>query len=104
MKYHQQGDVLLFREQIPETAKQATKDPVLQHGESTGHAHRLTDEDFELFEQPETKTRYLRLLKPSGLRHEEHKEIILPPGDYRIDIVREVGGEEDEEYIRTVTD
>lgn len=104
MEYLQQGDVLLIKEALPSGLTTVKKDPVLQYGEATGHAHRLTSDDFELFEEPKTKTRYLKLLKPTVLKHEEHDPITLPPDTYRIDIIREVGDMEDEEYIRRVAD
>lgn len=87
----EQGDVLFFAEPIPKNAqKTELEQGVVEHGEATGHAHRLTANDFEYFETPE-KTRHLRLLKPVSLKHEEHLPIELPPGEYRIGRVREKG-------------
>lgn len=86
--YLQQGDTLYFSEAMPKDAVKTKFDGVVQHGEATGHAHRLTGKDYEYFETPK-KERYLRILKPTMLRHEEHKEIEIPAGDYRIDIVKE---------------
>lgn len=86
--YLQQGDVIIEPAEIPgDTIKVSTN--ILQEGEATGHAHRLFDGDYQVFENPKTKEKHLRLVTPTALRHEEHKEIILPPGDYRIGIVRE---------------
>jgi hypothetical protein len=89
--YLQQGDCLFFPlKKLPsENELHQIKTNVVQEGEATGHAHRLHDEDAVVYEHKETKTKYLRLLKATPLRHEEHKEIILPPGDYRVGIVRE---------------
>lgn len=105
VKYFQQGDVLLFEEKIPKISKkeaEITKNPVLQHGEATGHAHRLHPSieqfhdssgvpniGFEVVLNKATGTRHLKVTTPQTLRHEEHKEIQLPPGEYRIGIVRE---------------
>jgi len=87
----EQGDVLFFAEAIPKTATKAElENGIVEHGEATGHAHRLTARDFEYFETPE-KTRHLRLLKPIALKHEEHDPITLPPGEYRIGRVKEKG-------------
>lgn len=85
--YIQQGDTLYFPEKLPEKLTPLKTD-IVQEGEATGHAHRLHGDGFELFETP-AKEKHLRLVAPTALRHEEHQEIILPPGDYRIGIVRE---------------
>ena len=98
---------MLFPTQIPETGRKALlKDAIIQKGEATGHAHKI-EGDYEYFEtlppQPKDKPRrYLRLLRPGIIRHEEHKEITLPAGDYEIDTVREY--DPFEEATRTVRD
>lgn len=85
---YQQGDTFYSKSIIPKDAVKAElKNGVVQHGKATGHAHRLVD-DFEYFETPQ-KDRFLRLVKPCALRHEEHDKIIIPPGEYKIGIVRE---------------
>lgn len=88
MEYIQQGDTIYVKSTIPSDA-QINKDfdGVVQHGESTGHAHRLHGDGFTMFQTKEK--RYLRLLKETPLRHEEHDEIKLPSGDYEVRIVRE---------------
>lgn len=100
-EYLQQGDVLIFKEPIPETAIEDIRDPVIMHGES-GHKHKLEDEGFGVIQSPKTKKYeikrdpksniiYLKIFHPTDLVHEEHKTITLPPGDYRIGQVREKG-------------
>jgi len=86
--YIQQGDTLYYPEALPEGLELLNTN-VVQEGEATGHAHRLSGDSFQLYQHPKTKEKFLRLVEPTALRHEEHKEIILPPGDYRIGIVRE---------------
>lgn len=91
-KYYAQGDVLLFKASIPKTAI-LDKDfnGIVQHGES-GHKHALkplSKKDYEMYYDPNSATRYLRLLKEIPLEHEEHKKIMLPPGEYEIRIVKE---------------
>ncbi len=93
MKYLQQGDVLLKPCEIPKSAKDI-KTNVLQEGEHTGHAHRLYGDGFTIYQDKDTK--YLRLVEPVMLKHEEHKEISLPAGDYVIGIVREYDHLEEE--------
>jgi hypothetical protein len=107
MKLFQQGDVLFHQSKIPTKKLSRLTTPVIQEGEHTGHAHRLRfrhgDEYYggsapkvdeavwELFVDPETKEKYLRVLgdKPAEVSHEEHKTIAIPPGEYRIGIVQE---------------
>lgn len=87
-KYQQQGDVLIGQiTEIPKDAKKINTD-VLQHGELTGHAHRLFDGEFEVLERP-TGEKFLNVFTPTMLRHEEHHEQVIAPGAYRIGIVVE---------------
>lgn len=85
--YRQQGDVLIKEFKIPKEAKPINGN-ILQHGELTGHKHALHDGEYQIFET-ENKEMYLKLVTPTALRHEEHHEIMLPPGEYKIGIVRE---------------
>lgn len=63
------------------------KKSVLAEGEVTGHAHVL-DMPVEVTER-EDRAREFSLTKKATVKHEEHKPITLPPGDYVSDIVRE---------------
>lgn len=78
------------------------KDHCLAYGEATGHAHKLFDGEFELREDPKTKTRHLRVVKECFLRHQEHNPVAIPPGEYRIGIQREY--DPFEKLARRVTD
>lgn len=109
MSYLQQGDVLFHPVTIPnETQLTRELSPVVQHGEHTGHKHQIWDHGMEvgffretempqvhevnwkLFRNPSTGDRYLKVIdKPVDLKHEEHKTISIPPGEYKIGIVRE---------------
>jgi hypothetical protein len=85
----QQGDVLFYKmKSLPKNLEEQ-KTNIVQEGEATGHAHRLSGTNFQMFIQPETKKRYLRIVKATPLTHEEHKKIDLPEGEYEIGIVRE---------------
>lgn len=86
--YFQQGDVILVPVEIKGRLPKIDGN-VLQHGEATGHAHRFFSDDFSIVEDKKTQKRYLRVVEPGALRHEEHKEINLPSGDFEIRIVRE---------------
>lgn len=99
--YYQQGDVLLFKVSAEELERRQknktvryTRTDVLQHGDATGHAHRISSPGFQLWEGVQFNTtsigvKYLALKKQGTLSHEEHKPIVLPKGVYEIRIVRE---------------
>jgi hypothetical protein len=65
---------------IPKGAEKFDGKNVLAYGEVTGHAHRVTSGTVE-FLKFQAKT-YLRVIDTATLKHEEHKTIVLPPGDY----------------------
>lgn len=88
MKY-QQGDVLMKGVNIDPTSFTKLKTLTLQEGEVTGHSHVVSG-DAALYEDSATKQRFLQVLSESVVRHEEHRTITLPPGVYKIGIVREV--------------
>jgi hypothetical protein len=82
-----QGDVLL----IPTTAEingQKLTHLTLAEGEVTGHRHRISDGEAELFERDGIL--YLKVLSPTAkLTHEEHHQIDIPQGNWQIRIQRE---------------
>ena len=82
-----QGDVLI----IPsETPAKGTKLPhlTLAEGEMTGHRHRISHGEAELFERDGVL--YLRVVSPTAiLTHEEHAEVTIPQGNWKIRIQRE---------------
>ena len=85
-----QGDVLLERvDSMPDGLEEVPRDPsrgvVLALGESTNHAHAISDSGAILFRgKGANDDRFLRVLKPVSLRHEEHAPIDLPQGLYRV--------------------
>lgn len=99
------GDVLLFMEALPENFELMEKctEPVLAYGEATGHLHMLfSDGEVDLRECKKTNQKYLRLVEPATLKHQEHNPIQLPPGTYRIGIQKEY--DHFDEEIRSVID
>jgi hypothetical protein len=84
----QQGDVQLFPQAIP-AGMEKVGGNIIQEGEHTGHAHRLYDGDYQIFDNPKTKERWLRVVSPVSFGHEEHHGITIPPGDYRIGIIQQ---------------
>jgi hypothetical protein len=88
--FFQQGDVIIESSKIPAGAKKkdVKSRVVLAEGETTGHAHAITDlaacESFESNDQL-----YIRVLKDTVLTHEEHHAITIPKGDYEVRKVQE---------------
>jgi len=77
------GDVnLIFIDEIPKEAIE-TKESVLEYGEVTGHAHRMNGDGFTIFKDNSGR-KFLRVIKPSDLSHEEHDTRTVTPGDYEI--------------------
>jgi hypothetical protein len=60
--------------------KKKLEKPVLADGEVTGHAHVL-DSSVDVFEL-DNGLREFSLETPATIKHEEHKPIVLPEGDY----------------------
>lgn len=86
MKYLQQGDCLLKPIQTCDF-KTRKQDNVLLAGEATGHYHRVTEGDFDLYQ--EANRIVLNAITSCTVTHEEHKPITIPPGIYEVDQVRE---------------
>ena len=64
----------------------------LAEGEVTGHCHKITAGEAELYEKDGVL--YLRVKSAqASLTHEEHKTIEIPKGDYEITIQREYSPE-----------
>jgi hypothetical protein len=81
-----QGDVILLP--VQETQGQKLSHLTLAEGEVTGHSHRISEGQAELYE--ENGTLYLRVLSQEAtLTHEEHKAISIPQGSWMVRIQRE---------------
>lgn len=82
MKMYRQGDVLI--QEVKEIPKEAVKitDPVLAHGEVTGHKHQVVGA-VQVMQSPRQK--YLEVEEDGGrLVHEEHGAVELPAGKYAV--------------------
>lgn len=115
-KVYQQGDLLLTQltkeEQMDLQSNHQSSASMadssnnfkinLAFGEVTGHSHRLeltedTITDVKAFysnwvEKDEYKTtqpKFIEVIEPAELRHEEHGTIMIPPGFYKISGVKE---------------
>lgn len=99
-----QGDVLLVKTTLPKKRGVVTPSlrghHVLAEGEATGHAHVISSQDTKLYQETATHERYLRVVRTTPLKHEEHPAIDVPPGTYKVVRQREYFPES----IRTVMD
>ena len=85
--WFQQGDVTIMPvAEIPDGAA-LVRTRVLREGEATGHTHVATADDVQLFLHEGTL--YMRAPSGTEVVHEEHKAFNVPPGTYRIGVVRE---------------
>lgn len=84
-----QGDVLIVRiDEMPSGTAELPRTKrglVLAEGEVTGHAHRIPSRSATLY-RTEMDQRYMRVTAPVQLKHEEHKTVTIPPGDYHVSI------------------
>ena len=86
---YRQGDVLIIpTDSIPTTATAILakgSSSILAEGEVTGHAHRMPHRTAKLFRTEENE-RFLRVMGPApvALKHEEHKPVHVPPGNYKV--------------------
>lgn len=82
----QQGDVIVVK--VSEIKGKKLNHLTLAKGEATGHHHTITEGDAELYEHEGTM--FLRVNSESAtLTHQEHSAVVIPRGDYKINIVRE---------------
>lgn len=112
MNYYQQGDVLLKQvSELPAGLEKFDGEKALQHGETTGHMHRFqSNAAVDLFVLPTHERVFLNngntivpgegkfiiVREPSPLSHEEHQTIVIAPGIYEMDLVREYDYDRDE--------
>ncbi|MEB3831415.1 hypothetical protein [Phormidium sp. CCY1219] len=86
MQFMRQGDVLL--QSVKTSRGKKLRHLTLAEGEVTGHSHRISNGEAELYE--ENGTLYLRVLSDRAtLIHEEHKAIDIPQGHWMVRIQRE---------------
>jgi hypothetical protein len=85
---YRQGDVFLDRVKDAEVGAELPREGgavVLAFGEATGHAHAIREDGAVLYDgKPANGDRFLRVLRPVNLTHEEHAAILLDPGLYRV--------------------
>jgi len=86
MKTYQQGDVIL--EEVKSVEGEKLNHLVLAEGEATGHSHQITAGVAVLFANGEDM--FMKTISENAkLKHQEHKEIDVPKGNYRVGTVQE---------------
>jgi hypothetical protein len=108
MKIIRQGDVLFVPvSAIPEGPRVKRETGTVAYGEVTGHHHSLAVEDLERAEVLECGDGLFVHVSEDGVRiegavftHQEHGQVTLAPGDYKVTIQREYSPE----AIRNVID
>ena len=97
MKVYRQGDVgIVINAKINSENLVEKTDKIVAHGEVTGHAHRLSNKNVQLFVDEAFEKAFdaaremqIKAFSPVELKHEEHEGIVLPIGDHKVTIQRE---------------
>lgn len=99
MRYYQQGDILVKSvDEIPAEGQLIKGRIVLAEGEVTGHAHVITGKSVLAYVV--AGQMYIDVSAPTEIKHEEHGPIVIQPGKYRVDHVREYDHfEEEARYV-----
>lgn len=85
MKYAQQGDILFVESDLPKNSKEI-KDGVILHSDTTGHSHKVHG---GVLLSDDNKVLFISTSEMAIVTHEEHKDLYLPPGNYKVRIVQE---------------
>lgn len=91
-QFYRHGDVYIARTTTSEDQIRSGKrvaDPILAHGEVTGHTHALMDQT--AFERYELDGETFLIVSDAGvsITHEEHGIGRIEPGTYKVTIDRE---------------
>lgn len=85
-QYRQTGDLLYFTEEKLPKGLREVKTGVLLHSDNTGHSHVL--KGGSLFKTKENQM-WIQVKKKAVLKHQEHNDLELPKGVYRVQNVLE---------------
>ena len=102
-QFYRHGDLLIRRiESLPQRLTRLNTRTLAQ-GEVTGHQHRLISQTAQVFiSNDANQQKYLSVVEPTQLVHEEHKPITIEEGAYVVIQEREFDPFGD--YIRRVVD
>ena len=99
---YRHGDLLLKKiDKLPENLKRLNKKS-LAEGEVTGHHHTFSNGMVQIFQEQETKQKYVEVGQEAELIHQEHNAIKIKEGLYILIQEREFNPFEEE--IRQVLD
>lgn len=93
MNYKHQGDIVFspFKGEIKGDTEKHNGSYIVGYGEATGHHHMVSVVNPDDMEIVKVEGGYILTLKSEGIvRHQEHKEIKLAPGTYKVGHEREV--------------
>jgi hypothetical protein len=85
--WYQQGDVTIKPVECLPQGGQKVEGAILAEGEATGHQHKAVGDAVIVLQN--LNQRYLAAPHGAEVVHPEHNPIRIPPGNYRIDRVRE---------------
>ncbi len=81
------GDVLVQKiKELPEGFSSYKKcdDNAVAYGEATGHVHLLDEGVVDVRQDPSNMmNRFIEIAETAVLKHQEHKQVTLPPGIYK---------------------
>jgi hypothetical protein len=84
--YFQTGDLLYKKQDKKPTGLKEIKSGVILHSDTTGHNHKVKNGKLYTDKQ---KQMWIVVSKRATLTHEEHNDLFLPKGIYKVEIVRE---------------
>lgn len=88
MKIYRHGDVLIRQiKELPENLKKYNS-KIVAEGEATGHNHELVGNNCQVLVD-EKQLKFILVEEPTKIKHPEHKEIELDPGNYEVVIEKE---------------
>jgi len=93
MQFSHQGDICFhpFKGELEGKKLKHKGSYIVGYGEATGHHHTVSVANPDDLEIVQVADGYIMRLKSEGIvRHQEHKEIKLAPGTYRIGHEREI--------------
>jgi hypothetical protein len=89
INYFRHGDVHVIPVAEIPSGFEPIAEKVLEYGELTGHSHHFEGDTAQVFQSKSGPQRYLRVVEPTDLKHEEHHTRTIPPGIYEVRRTRE---------------
>jgi hypothetical protein len=83
-KVYRQGDLLLVEEEGVDLRYAMKEGEVLEIVSENGNTHRLKSSVYTIYGR-----RYVVVESPSILTHPQHPELVIEPGIYRVEFVRD---------------